>query len=97
MTKSHLCSMTTATSRTGQIAGPARGRRGRDQPTRFEPPLQAAGPDAWEVVEFAEMWSPFGGPPADEIFVRFGMSPERFSRVLAASADQIGAQLRPGR
>ena len=27
---------------------------------------------------FAIQWIPFGGGPADEIFIRFGMTPERF-------------------
>ena len=36
-----------------------------------------------EFVQFARMWGPFGGPPDEEIFVRFGMSRARFERCLA--------------
>ncbi|WP_063002636.1 hypothetical protein [Nocardia mikamii] len=53
-------------------------------------------PDAWQIVEFAEAWSPFGGPPDEELFVRFGMSRSRFAEVLAESVQQITRQLRPG-
>ncbi|MET7773641.1 hypothetical protein [Nocardia sp. NPDC005366] len=53
-------------------------------------------PDAWQIVEFAEAWSPFGGPPDEELFVRFGMSRARFAEVLAESVEQITRQLRPG-
>jgi len=53
-------------------------------------------PDAWQIVEFAQTWSPFGGPPDEELFVRFGMNRSRFAEVLADSVDQIAHQLRPG-
>ncbi|WP_040841374.1 hypothetical protein [Nocardia brevicatena] len=52
-------------------------------------------PDAWQIVEFAEAWSPFGGPPDEELFVRFGMNRSRFAEVLAESVDRITHQLRP--
>lgn len=30
------------------------------------------------IIEYALLWAPFGGPPADELFVYLGMSPNRF-------------------
>ncbi len=36
-----------------------------------------------EIIDFALLWQPFGGPPAEEILVNFGMSELRFrSRVV---------------
>ncbi|WP_067865841.1 hypothetical protein [Nocardia shimofusensis] len=63
--------------------------------TAFHPNNLSA--DAWHIVEFAEAWSPFGGPPEEELFVRFGMNRSRFAEVLAESVDQIAHQLRPAR
>jgi hypothetical protein len=39
-------------------------------------------PDAADIVRCARIWAAFGGPPADEIFVRFGMSEARFAERL---------------
>lgn len=38
--------------------------------------------EAKELLEFARKWEPFGGAPADEVFVRFGLSPRRFAQRL---------------
>ena len=38
--------------------------------------------EAEEIVQFARRWSPFGGAPAHEIFIQFGMSPTRFAQRL---------------
>lgn len=40
---------------------------------------------AREIVLLAQTWIPYGGPPTEEIFERFGMSPQRFTEVLRAS------------
>ncbi|WP_280335013.1 hypothetical protein [Nocardia wallacei] len=35
------------------------------------------------IIEFALLWQPYGGPPAEEILVNFGMTELRFrSRVV---------------
>lgn len=47
-------------------------------------------PDAADIVQCARMWVPFGGPPADEIFVRFGMSQTRFTERLWQIVGDIG-------
>ncbi|ABH00585.1 hypothetical protein RHA1_ro10396 (plasmid) [Rhodococcus jostii RHA1] len=38
--------------------------------------------EASEIIQFALTWSPYGGAPDDEIFVRFGMTRERFAQCL---------------
>ncbi|MFC9839931.1 hypothetical protein ACFVKB_40055 [Rhodococcus sp. NPDC127530] len=35
-----------------------------------------------EFIDFAEKWAPYGGPPDDETFVTFGMTPARFRQRL---------------
>ncbi|MDF3312691.1 hypothetical protein P3H15_47995 [Rhodococcus sp. T2V] len=30
------------------------------------------------IIDFVKRWQPYGGPPPDEIFVSFGMTPARF-------------------
>lgn len=42
----------------------------------------APGSEWGELVRFALSWLPFGGPPGDEILVRFGMSRDRFCEQL---------------
>jgi hypothetical protein len=34
--------------------------------------------DTWRLIEFASMWAPYGGASAEDILVRFGMTPSRF-------------------
>jgi hypothetical protein len=36
-----------------------------------------------EIVQLARQWAPFGGPPEDEIYVRFGITRECFMQRLA--------------
>lgn len=31
-----------------------------------------------QVLAYARAWAPFGGPPGTELFVLFGMAPQRF-------------------
>ncbi|MDV7354638.1 hypothetical protein R4282_16695 [Rhodococcus oxybenzonivorans] len=31
-----------------------------------------------EIIRFAEVWAPYGGPPGDEVFVRFGITTAEF-------------------
>ncbi|TQC46555.1 DUF3263 domain-containing protein [Rhodococcus sp. WS4] len=38
--------------------------------------------EAEEIIQFARRWTPFGGAPAHEIFIQFGMSPTRFTQRL---------------
>jgi hypothetical protein len=47
-------------------------------------------PEAADIVQCARIWVPFGGPPADEIFVRFGMSQARFTERLWQILGDIG-------
>ncbi|RYF48926.1 MAG: hypothetical protein EOO27_34580 [Comamonadaceae bacterium] len=35
-------------------------------------------PDAERLIEFANMWAPYGGATAEEILVHFGMTIHRF-------------------
>ncbi|PSR69563.1 hypothetical protein C8258_00155 [Nocardia sp. MDA0666] len=35
------------------------------------------------IIDFAVLWLPYGGPPDEEILVRFGMSEQRFRARLA--------------
>lgn len=45
------------------------------------------GREDTELVSFAARWAPFGGPPAEEVFVRFGITLPRFRiRVQEAAA-----------
>ena len=34
--------------------------------------------EAAEIIRFAEVWAPYGGPPGDEVFVRFGITTAQF-------------------
>ncbi|MDH6291788.1 hypothetical protein M2275_006726 [Rhodococcus opacus] len=38
--------------------------------------------DTDAVIEFAHVWAPYGGAPDEGIFVRFGMSTDRFVEAL---------------
>ncbi|WP_430335020.1 hypothetical protein [Rhodococcus sp. ACT016] len=45
------------------------------------------GHDDHDLLAFAARWAPFGGPPAEDTFVRFGMTLPRFRiRVQEAAA-----------
>ncbi|SUE28841.1 Uncharacterised protein [Nocardia farcinica] len=50
--------------------------------------------DDGEILEFARIWHPYGGPPAGEILIRFGIGPADFHRrVLKVMATPLGALL----
>ncbi|MBV7707107.1 hypothetical protein NOVA_30420 [Nocardia nova] len=59
-------------------------RQTRDLPRRTR---HASPPHAYsetdEMVRLAEIWLPFGGPPEDEIFTRFGITGRAFEARLA--------------
>ncbi|WP_342660250.1 DUF3263 domain-containing protein [Rhodococcus ruber] len=50
--------------------------------TRPETGESESTKEAEEIVQFARRWSPFGGAPAHESFIQFGMSPTRFAQRL---------------
>jgi hypothetical protein len=35
-----------------------------------------------ELLHFVAVWAPYGGPPEDELFVRFGITPEELRQRL---------------
>ena len=37
-----------------------------------------------DIIAFAQVWAPFGGGNAEDIFVRFGIPPRRYFARLAA-------------
>ncbi|MBB5915176.1 hypothetical protein BJY24_004043 [Nocardia transvalensis] len=48
------------------------------------------------IIDFALLWQPFGGPPAEEILVTFGMSELRFrNRVVEILSDRGTGTDRP--
>ncbi|EKT79082.1 hypothetical protein WSS_A29379 [Rhodococcus opacus M213] len=55
---------------------------------RLQPPLSTEQED---FLNFARMWAPFGGPPREELFVRFGMPPSRFVERLRQILDELGS------
>lgn len=36
-----------------------------------------------DYIDFAQTWAPYGGPPAEDILVRYGMTTKRFLDALA--------------
>lgn len=46
-----------------------------------------------EIIDFAMLWLPYGGPPDEEILVRFGMSEPRFRTRLAAIVSDRGTSV----
>lgn len=52
---------------------------GRVQDRRRASELRVRGGD---FLVFALTWAPYGGPSSEEIFVRFGMTRARFTRLL---------------
>lgn len=55
-----------------------------------------SGIDAFDrdIVEFALHWTPYGHPPAEDIFIRFGMSmPQFYCRLRSVVRVQIDNQL----
>lgn len=45
------------------------------------------------IIDFAMLWLPYGGPPDEEILVRFGMSEQRFRARLAAIVSDRGTSV----
>jgi len=43
---------------------------------------RSGGKDVDDFVAFARIWAPYGGAPEDEIFIRFGMTRNRFDEML---------------
>lgn len=41
-----------------------------------------------EILDYVRSWSPYGGPPADEVLAEFGLTPgqftERVNHIIAA-------------
>jgi hypothetical protein len=41
-----------------------------------------------EILDYVRSWSPYGGPPSDEVLAEFGLTPgqlaERVHRIIAA-------------
>ncbi len=41
-----------------------------------------------EILDYVRSWSPYGGPPADEVLAEFGLTPgqltERVTHIIAA-------------
>jgi hypothetical protein len=70
-----------------------RTRRHRNRARLREEKNYRLSPDAADIVRCARIWAPFGGPPADEIFVRFGMSQARFAERLWQILGDIGSNL----
>ena len=44
-----------------------------------------------DILNFARMWAPFGGPPREELYVRFGVHPARFVERLSQILDELGS------
>lgn len=49
----------------------------------------------FELLEFAVEWAPYGDAGEEHIFVRFGVSPDRYYRRLLRILDSPDAQLLP--
>ncbi len=46
-------------------------------------------------MTFAVSWLPYGGPPSDELLVRFGFTKERYLARLRQSVDEHRRQIHP--
>lgn len=57
--------------------------------------LRSTAAEDKHFLEFARRWAPFGGPPNDEIFVRFGMPRPRYNRMVWESLVHHGIELQP--
>jgi Protein of unknown function (DUF3263) len=65
----------------------------RDSPSRRDPP--AIDPDDRHLLVFAIRWMPYGGGPADEIFIQFGMTPQRFYERLQEVIERHWSRIHP--
>ncbi|MFD9664249.1 DUF3263 domain-containing protein [Rhodococcus sp. NPDC059968] len=43
-----------------------------------------------DIVDFARLWIPYGGPRSEDILVKFGMTPSRFYWKLARIVEASG-------
>ena len=66
-----------------------RRQRRRQAQRTCESRNQATSPDA-ELLQFAQSWAPYGGAPAGDILVRFGMTTTRFVEVLRRAMSTVG-------
>ena len=70
-------------SRIRLAQGIRRYRHTRDRPRQTRhAPLPYSYDEQNEIIRLAEMWLPFGEPPEDEIFTRFGFGIVTFRRKL---------------
>jgi len=60
-----------------------RAQRHRKLQRRIRPaPLDKNRVEQQHMLEFAQIWAPFGGVPHDETFIKFGMTKARFMETL---------------
>lgn len=60
--------------------------RNRDRPRQTtKAPVPYSYHELDEIVHLAEVWLPFGGPPEEVIFVRFGIGTAEFEEKLQAA------------
>jgi len=67
---------------TEDIEGYRKLRARRRQARRRAQDWRSAGTEDDAVIELACIWAPYGGAPADEIFIRFGINTGRFIELL---------------
>lgn len=48
-----------------------------------------------ELLAFATKWLPFGGAPAEDVFITFGLTAERFRERLAAAMVREATRIAP--
>ncbi len=50
-----------------------------------------------EILDYVRSWSPYGGPPADELLLEFGLTPdqlsERVEHIIAAEKSRWESEL----
>ena len=72
-------------SRVRLAQGIRRYRHTRDRPRQTrQAPLPYSYDEMDEIIRLAEIWLPFGEPPEEEIFTRFGFDRATFRRKLHA-------------
>ncbi|ANS32220.1 hypothetical protein R1CP_38105 (plasmid) [Rhodococcus opacus] len=86
-TNPESCRNTASQPSPGQQGATERRRYRRWQQRRREASLTRAerprvDREVEEILEFIRAWTPYGGAPAEEILVRFGMTPSRFREKL---------------
>lgn len=66
----------------GDIRRYRRWRARRRETERFRAQQQRFSKEVEDILTFARTWAPFGGPPEEEIFIKFGMPTERFVHIV---------------